>query len=168
MAAIAGALDRDDTLTADAAETTTTPEPIFVGHAAEVEQALAGLRVGHSLLVKGQPGLGKRALLREVRRRLSGERVCLWPTLSTPKTFVADLAEQVHQAVGLAIPERLVPPRFRAEANRTGRVEWRHIQRTLTRWFVAAPTSFSYVSGRHRPSDFPRDPARYLSHINLK
>jgi hypothetical protein len=132
MAAIAGALDRDDTLIEDRTETA-TPEPIFVGRAAEIEQALSGLRMGHSLLVKGQPGLGKRAFLHEVRRQLSAERICLWPTLSTPKAFVADLAEQVHQAVGLAIPERLVPPRFRAEANRTGRVEWRHIQRTLTR-----------------------------------
>lgn len=138
MVAAANPADCDDTLipAADAAPEAVNAADeaaLFVGREAEIAQALAALHVGHSLLVKGQPGIGKRALLRAVRRELAGERVCLWPTLATPKAFVADLAEQVHRAVGLAVPERLVPPRFRAEAKRTGRVEWGHIQRTLLR-----------------------------------
>jgi hypothetical protein len=68
-----------------------------------------------------------------VRRRLGAERLCLCPTLATPKQFVADLPEQVHQTIGLTVPERLIPPRFRAEAERTGRISWKHIQRTITR-----------------------------------
>jgi hypothetical protein len=129
MATAAGAVDGDDELSGTAAE----PDPIFVGRRAELERGLAALRIGHSILIKGQPGVGKRALLREVRIRLAEERICLWPTLATPKAFVSELAEQVHHAVGLTVPERLIPPRFRAEAERTGRIAWKHIQRTIVR-----------------------------------
>jgi hypothetical protein len=31
------------------------------------------------------------------------------------------------------VPERLIPPRFRAETKRTGRVPWRRIKRSLLR-----------------------------------
>ena len=136
MAAAANPADRDDALTDDDSGTdaeASAPATVFVGRAAELEQALNALRIGHSLVVKGPPGIGKRALLHEIRRQLAGERICLWPTLATPKAFVAELAEQVHRAVGLAIPERLIPPRFRAQANRTGTIAWRHIQRTVIR-----------------------------------
>jgi hypothetical protein len=127
MGASASAADRDDTLN-------DTPEaPLFVGRTAEIEQARKALLIGHSVLIKGPPGIGKRTFLREVRRQLSADRVTLWPTLTTPKQFVAELAEQVHQAVGLTVPERLIPPRFRAEAERTGRIAWKHIHRTIIR-----------------------------------
>jgi hypothetical protein len=39
--------------------------------------------------------------------------------------------------VGLAVPERLIPPRFRAAAARTGSVPYRHIKRSLGREPVA-------------------------------
>lgn len=106
---------------------------IFVGRVAELRQALEALRIGHSVLIKGPPGIGKRALLREIRQQIAGERICLRPTLSTPKQFVFELAEQVHQGIGLTVPESLIPPRFRAEAKRTGRINWQHIQRTIQR-----------------------------------
>lgn len=109
------------------------PPPLFVGRSREIEQGLTALRIGHSILIKGQPGIGKRMLLREIRGQLSKERICLWPTLATPKQFAADLAEQVHHAIGLSIPERLIPPRFRAEAERTGHIRWKHIHRTVSR-----------------------------------
>jgi hypothetical protein len=138
MVAAANPAHSDDALNDEFPETeteteTSVPEAVFVGRAIELDQALNALRIGHSLVVKGSPGIGKRALLHEVRRQLAGERICLWPTLTTPKIFVAELAEQVHQAVGLAIPERLIPPRFRSLANRTGTIAWRHIQRTVVR-----------------------------------
>lgn len=128
MATTSSTADRDDELRAGSAAPS-----IFVGRADEIDQSLPALRIGHSILIKGQPGIGKRSLLREVHRLLSQERVCLWPTLATPKQFVAELAEQVHHTIGLSIPERLVPPRFRAEAERTGRIQWKHIHRTLVR-----------------------------------
>lgn len=108
----------------------TTP---FIGREAEITQAVEALRAGHSLVVKGRAGIGKRALLRQVRERLAGERVCLWPSVTTPKAMVEQLAEQVHEAVGLLVPERLIPPRFRAEVERTGRVPWARIKRSLLR-----------------------------------
>ena len=115
------------------------PEPIFVGREAQIAEAVAALVAGGSVVVRGKAGVGKRALMRQVRKRLaaSGERLCLWPSITTPKAMAADLAEQVHNAVGLQVPERLVPPRFRAAAARTGVIEFRHIKRTLTREPVA-------------------------------
>ena len=53
--------------------------------------------------------------------------------MTTPKSMMEDLAEQVHERLGLVVPERYIPPRFRAEAHRTGRVPWRHIHRSLLR-----------------------------------
>jgi len=111
----------------------TTPVPTFVGRSAEIDQALEALRSGNSVVVKGRAGMGKRSLLRQVKNRLDTERPCLWPTMTTPKSMVEDLAQQVHERLGLMVPERFIPPRFRAEAHRTGRVPWRHIHRSLLR-----------------------------------
>lgn len=137
MATLANAADSDDPLSEDSLvdgqPSEGAPGSVFVGRVAELRKGLEGLRIGHSLLIKGPPGIGKRALLREIHRQLSDERICLWPTLSTPKQFVGELAEQVHQCIGLAVPESLIPPRFRAEAKRTGRISWERIQRTILR-----------------------------------
>ncbi len=105
----------------------------FVGRDAALAEALEALRSGHSVVIKGRAGMGKRALLRQVRQRLEGERPCLWPSMTTPKSMVEDLAEQVHEQLGLVVPERYIPPRFRAEAHRTGRVPWQRIGRSLRR-----------------------------------
>ena len=110
-----------------------TANALFIGRTAEMVQALDALRAGNSVVVKSRAGMGKRALLRQIKNRLDGERPCLWPSMTTPKTMVEDLAEQVHERLGLVVPERFIPPRFRAEAYRTGRVPWRHIHRSLLR-----------------------------------
>jgi len=47
--------------------------------------------------------------------------------------MVQDLAEEVHRAVGLAVPGRLIPPHFRPEIQRTRRVPWNRIKRSLPR-----------------------------------
>ena len=65
--------------------------------------------------------------------RLEAERPCLFPTGASGKLMVQDLAEQAHQTVSLAVPERLVPGRYRARAHQEGRVRWAWIKRTLTR-----------------------------------
>ncbi|EXJ16925.1 hypothetical protein D779_1748 [Imhoffiella purpurea] len=92
---------------------------------------------GSSVIVKGRAGIGKRTLLGKVREELATQRVCLAPSMSTVKQMAADLAEQVHEAIGLQVPERLIPPRFRAMAERTGAVPFRHIKRNLSREPVA-------------------------------
>ncbi|MBK1732766.1 hypothetical protein [Thiococcus pfennigii] len=111
--------------------------PVFVGRRLEIAQITRALLAGSSVVVKGRPGIGKRALLREVRAGLAGQRVCLAPSIATPKQLTADLAEQIHEAIGLAVPEELIPPRFRAAAQRTGQIEFRHIRRSLSREPVA-------------------------------
>lgn len=125
-----------DTASADAS---TPPDaaPLFVGRQLEIAQITRALLAGSSVVVKGRAGVGKRALLGQVRAALSGERICLAPSVSTPKQITTDLAEQIHAALGLEIPERLIPPRWRAVAERTGRVEFKHIRRALSREPVA-------------------------------
>jgi hypothetical protein len=105
----------------------------FVGRDDPLTEALATLRAGNSLLIKGRAGIGKRAFLRQLKARLEAERPCLFPTGASGKLMVQDLAEQAHQAVSLAVPERLVPGRYRARAHQEGRVRWAWIKRTLAR-----------------------------------
>jgi hypothetical protein len=149
MATAADPAERDDALTEGApdppgedADTVEVPTPeaadvggLFVGREAEIAQAVTTLSAGGSVVVRGKAGIGKRALMREVRRRIAatGSHVCLWPTVATAKQMVADLAEQVHAAIGLEVPERFIPPRFRAASRRSGMIEFRHIKRTLSR-----------------------------------
>lgn len=112
-------------------------DKIFVGRTLEIAQISRALLAGSNVVVKGRAGIGKRALLTQVRAQLAEQRVCLHPSTATPKQFLADLAEQLHAAFGLAVPERLIPPRFRAAAARTGSVPYRHIKRSLGREPVA-------------------------------
>lgn len=118
-----------------------TGDRIFVGRTLEIAQITTALRAGSSVVVKGRAGVGKRALLRQVRAALAGERLCLAPTFASSKQCCADLAEQLHAAGGLDIPEHVIPPRFRAAAARTGRIAFGHIRRSLSR----APVSEQFA-----------------------
>ncbi|MBK1632647.1 hypothetical protein CKO31_18245 [Thiohalocapsa halophila] len=115
------------------------PVPLYVGRDAQIAEAAEALLAGSSIVVRGKPGIGKRAFLRQVRGRLAdqGGKVCLWPNVSTAKTMGFDLCEQVHEAIGLQVPESLIPPRFRASARRTGTVPFRHIRRAVNRMTAA-------------------------------
>ena len=110
---------------------------IFVGRTLEIGQISRALLQGSNVVVKGRAGIGKRSLLAKVRETIADQRVCLHPSTATAKQFLADLAEQIHAAYGLAVPERMIPPRFRAAAARTGSVPYRHIKRSLGREPVA-------------------------------
>lgn len=122
---------------ADRPEAARGEDRIFVGRTLEIAQISRALLAGSNVVVKGRAGIGKRSLLAKVRATIADQRLCLHPGTNTPKQFVADLAEQIHDAYGLAIPERLIPPRFRAAATRTGSVPYRHIKRSLGREPVA-------------------------------
>ena len=113
--------------------------PIFVGRAREIGEAAEALLAGSSIVVRGKAGIGKRAFLRQVRARVAadGALVCLWPRVSTAKQMGFDLCEQVHEAIGLRVPESLIPPRFRAAARRTGTVPFHHIRRGVARMTAA-------------------------------
>lgn len=105
----------------------------FVGRDHELTQASAALAKGNNLLVTGRAGIGKSAFLREMHARLSAERVCLWVPEGNVKAIAYDLARQVHERLGLTIPESLVPQRHRMRARRAGQVRWEWIGRTLGR-----------------------------------
>jgi hypothetical protein len=49
------------------------------------------------------------------------------------KAIAYDLARQVHERLGLTVPESLVPMRHRMRARRAGQVRWEWIGRTLGR-----------------------------------
>jgi AAA ATPase domain len=105
----------------------------FVGRDHELTQARAALTKGNNLLVTGRAGIGKSAFLRELHVRLGVERVCLWVPEGNVKAIAYDLARQVHERLGLTVPESLVPQRFRMRARRTGEIRWEWIGRTLGR-----------------------------------
>ena len=46
----------------------------FIGRDLELEQAISALNSGASIVVKGRPGIGKSAFLRQVFKRLSAEK----------------------------------------------------------------------------------------------
>ena len=123
---------------------------IFVGRTLEIAQISRALLQGSNVVVKGRAGIGKRALLAKVREAIAEQRVCLHPSTGTAKQFLADLAAQIHDAYGLAVPERLIPPRFRAAATRTGSVPYRHIKRSLGREPVADQLEVILASVRAR------------------
>lgn len=124
--------------------------PLFVGRRLEILQITRALVAGSSVIVKGRAGIGKRTLLRQVRAGLADARICLAPSVSTPKQMAADLAEQIHEAIGLQVPERLIPPRFRVLAERSGRIEFRHIKRSLAREPVADQLALLLQALAHR------------------
>lgn len=150
--------DPDDAAPSDAAppEVAQAEDKIFVGRTLEIAQISRALLAGSNVVVKGRAGVGKRALLAQIRAHLAAQRVCLHPSISTPKQFAADLAEQTHQAIGLAVPERLIPPRFRAAAARTGSVPYRHIKRSLGREPVADQLGVILASLRGRAEASPQ------------
>ncbi len=132
----------DDTADQDA--------PFFVGRTLEFKQVSSALLNGSSVVIKARPGMGKRTLLAQVRAGMPDDRVCLHPSVSTPKQMCADLAEQIHLAFGLKIPERLIPPRFRSKAEKTGYVDYRHIKRSLGRLPVADQRALILASLKSR------------------
>jgi MoxR-like ATPase len=104
MGAAADPAERDDTLSADKTDPLGDGDPaaeapdaghLFVGRTPEIAQAVATLAAGGSTVVRGRAGIGKRALMREVRRRIAaaGTQVCLWPSIAIAKQIAADLAE---------------------------------------------------------------------------
>lgn len=105
----------------------------FIGRDRELTLAEAALAKGNNLLVTGRAGIGKSAFLRALYERLARIRVCLWLPEGNVKAVTNDLARQVHELVGLSVPEELVPQRYRMKLRRAGRVEWEWINRAVTR-----------------------------------
>lgn len=108
----------------------------FVGRAHETGQALEAIARGVNVLVTGRAGIGKSAFLAHVRARL-GERddapPMAWVPNGTTKTALVELARQLHEAEGLAMPEECIPAKYRGRARREGWLPWDHLARTMRR-----------------------------------
>ena len=106
----------------------------LVGRDRELGRAETAVGKGSNLLVTGRAGIGKTAFMRTLcgRARATG-RACVWVPDGNAKTAVIDLARQVHETVGLRVPEDLIPPRWRVQVRRTGRVDWSRIERSVGR-----------------------------------
>lgn len=110
----------------------------FVGRARELDQALTAIRRGANVLIKGRAGIGKRALLRRLRSALEDDETpLLLVPAGTTKTALLEMARQIHERVGLAVPETALPPRTLARVRREGRLPWRDLARPLRRMPVS-------------------------------
>lgn len=105
----------------------------FVGRDHELSLALTALDKGNNVLVAGCAGVGKSAFLRELFERACRTRTCLWLPAGNVKAVAYELARQVHERLGLNIPEDMLPRRHRLRLRRSGRIEWEWINRALSR-----------------------------------
>ena len=109
----------------------------FVGRARETELILDAVGKGSNVLVIGSAGIGKSALLRHAMAELNGRRRCIWAPVGTTKHALLEIARQVHELVGLAVPAGLLPPRIAARAKRQQWLDWPSLERSIRRMPVA-------------------------------
>ena len=124
----------------------------FIGRVRETERAIEAIQRSANLLVTGRAGIGKSAFLRHVRTRLEGLDV---PTVAfvpagTTKSVLMELARQVHETAGLAVPEALLPPRSLARAKRQGYLPWKDLARSIRRLPVTETVDVIATSLRRR------------------
>ena len=106
----------------------------FVGRARESDDALTAIRRGANVLIHGRAGIGKSAFLRHLRNRLEGgDLPVVFVPAGTTKSSLLELARQIHERCGLAVPEALLPPRTLARARREGSLPWNDLVRPLRR-----------------------------------
>lgn len=108
----------------------------FVGRTTELVTAMDAVRKGSNVLVTGRAGIGKSALLRQLRSQIAGIEALppvVWVPFGTSKTVLLEMARQIHEAVGLTLPVTLLPPRNLARAKRDGTLPWVDLVRTLRR-----------------------------------
>lgn len=105
----------------------------FVGRAREAEQALEAIRRGKSILVKGRAGIGKSAFLRHVQQRLETDAPVFWFAHGSVKPALDELARQVHDVLGIALPAAALGPRLTARLQREGGLPWSSLARTVGR-----------------------------------
>src|SRR5690606_2637784 len=82
-------------------------------------------------------GIGKSALLRHAMAELRNRRRCIWAPVGTTKHALLEIARQVHELVGLAVPASLLPPRMAARAKRQQWLDWPSLERSIRRMPVA-------------------------------
>ena len=95
---------------------------------------LEAMTAGGNVLVKGRPGVGKSAVIRQAHRQAK-ERgaVCVLVEDGNTKTMTLSLLEQLHKAMGLVVPGEMIGPRLKAKARREGGLTWNDLSRTMLR-----------------------------------
>ena len=122
-----------------------------VGRAREADEALTAIRRGANVLIHGRAGIGKSAFLRHLRDQLEeGEPPVVFVPAGTTKSALLELARQVHERCGLAVPEALLPPRTLARARREGSLPWSDLVRPLRRLPVSDTLALLENSLRRR------------------
>ncbi|BAO43881.1 hypothetical protein TBH_C0951 [Thiolapillus brandeum] len=89
---------------------------------------------GGNVLVKGRPGVGKSAIIRQTFQQAQ-ERgaVCVLVDDRNTKAMALSLLEQLHKALGLVVPGEMLGPRLKAKAKREGGLTWNDLSRTMLR-----------------------------------
>lgn len=105
----------------------------FVGRARETELIVEAVGKGSNVLVIGRAGIGKSALLRHVMAEVGGNRKCVWAPVGTTKHALMEIARQIHDLVGLAVPAGLLAPKTAAKAKRQQWLDWPTLERSIKR-----------------------------------
>lgn len=105
----------------------------FVGRARETELIVAAVGKGSNVLVIGRAGIGKSALLRHVMAEAGSQRKCVWAPVGTTKHALMEIARQIHDLVGLAVPAGLLAPKTAAKARRQQWLDWPTLERSIKR-----------------------------------
>lgn len=108
----------------------------FVGRDSETALALEALGRGVNVLVTGRAGIGKSAFLAQLRERVAAADDApptAWVPSGTTKTALVELARQLHETEGLAMPEEHIPAKYRGRARRENWLPWDHLARTMRR-----------------------------------